>query len=96
MEDGSQRLTMEIGRGVLSHTQTPRDGMGRTSSSSGFLPYTSCHGGKVRRCCKGWWLLYDYNDLVAKDQELWAMAEREDSWVAEHGGKCPWSQYLRD
>lgn len=37
---------------VCSLTQTPRDGMGRTSSSSGLLPYTSCHGGKVRRCCK--------------------------------------------
>lgn len=45
---------------------------------------------------QGWWLLYDYNDFAAKDQGLWAMPEREDSWVAEHGGKCLWSQYLRD
>lgn len=73
--------------------------MGRTSSSSGLLPYTPCHGGgggEGEKMVQGWWLLYDYNDFAAKDQGLWAMPEREDSWVAEHGGKCLWSQYLRD
>lgn len=52
--------------------------------------------GESEQMLQGWWLLYNYNDFVAKDREMWAMPESEDSWVAEHGGKCLWSQYLKD
>lgn len=88
-------VTVETGRGVLSHTDTEgwdgQDLLQLWAPALHILPR-----GEGEKMVQGWWLLYDYNDFAAKDQGLWAMPEREDSWVAEHGGKCLWSQYLRD